>query len=74
MHNILRIPAVSTQALEMRIGEKLHQFALTSAYWSQVALFEGFGPANLDQEHDPIERLKREYGKDRPKRPGRVDY
>jgi hypothetical protein len=33
------------------------------AYWSRWLLLQLFGPATQDRESDPIEQLKRRYGR-----------
>jgi len=32
-------------------------------YWTQWFLLQMFGPATQDDENDPIEQLKRKYGR-----------
>lgn len=47
----------------MTIAEKAKHASSALAYWVQWALLEIYGPASQDEAHDPIEELKRKYGK-----------
>ncbi len=51
--------------------DRLHRAAKDAAYFIRRLGLALFGPAQLDEEHDPIEALRRQYGR-LPKAP-RVD-
>ena len=47
----------------MTIAQFIHRELRSAAYWSQWTLLELFGPATQDRSIDPIEQLKRRYGR-----------
>lgn len=47
----------------MRISTRLRSVADSLEYWTKWALLTMYGPATQDRETDPIEQLKREYGR-----------
>lgn len=46
----------------------------TVVYWVRVALLTLFGPATLDDEHDPIQRLRREHVRARARASGHAPH
>ena len=52
----------------MPAGSPISRVVDSLAYRIQWLGLTLFGPAQQDSEHDPIEILKRKYGRDRPRR------
>ena len=48
----------------MQARSPIHRAVRSVAYWVQWLGLTLFGPAQQDSEHDPIEILKRKYGRD----------
>ena len=47
----------------MRLRSRVRAMADSVEYWSKWTLLSLYGPATQDRESDPIEQLKREYGR-----------
>ena len=47
----------------MSISDLLRRELRSASYWTQWTLLELFGPATQDRLDDPVEQLKRRYGR-----------
>lgn len=47
----------------MRFGTQVRSWVDSVEYWTKYALLSVYGPAAQDRRSDPIERLKRQYGR-----------
>jgi hypothetical protein len=47
----------------MTVHDPLHKIGTSVAYWTQWIALELWGPATQDASVDPIEELKRRYGR-----------
>ena len=47
----------------MSFSDLIHRELRSASYWTQLALLELFGPATQDRQSDPVEQLKRRYGR-----------
>jgi hypothetical protein len=54
------------EVIVMNTTNELLRAERSLEYWGQWLLLTLFGPAQQDREHDPIEILRRKYGRSSP--------
>jgi hypothetical protein len=63
------VPRIATpwpwEVVGVPVVSSVNRLRGTIVYWVRLALLTVFGPATLDDEHDPIVQLKREHQRQR---------